>query len=605
MSLFEEAQDLIEDRTYELTQQFRDFVRWQRENIWRRSPIPGPKLLEKLWSPVLDEITGPMDNQETPADTSGGRDTVQRNWDRYGPPLPDPFPQTEEKERPAPENVTVITRPPVISVPRRRLYSDEELPPNTLEKPNWGQTATDTTPDKIWTLKESLARREFGAILHEPIAAEETLYRRKTPKAFQVQFDDRQEKNLKRLIRFSLKKELTPQELNEISPAHTSITQLGAIFLPIQDEVRENAQEKDQRLRMVVGLDDVAEIFNEYKRRTAPARQPVTGTIPLKIKYRDDSRFHKLKPTEVEFGLSTLDEIASVLGCDDFPVTLPTSLIRTTDEEDENAEPETIEVRNFWQLFDWFLSSFDAIIGEWPQEITIEDADPLTPGNQTKKIVLPNLAETLTEVLQLAAQGYINTHSLLNVGTRTLIEAGLAKKEAIVAAHYAEANATYLNYKGRERAIDVPFTFKPPAPEDTPEMIERLDRFLKEGTSKVKVFEYHDKTDLQTQIEDLRNAAAIIRAKFFYRLTGDGGYGEQIKDIIGRIANYAEDDGIPETVQPPDQTGETSGENDFDTFLNQAEMGFIDQPGMTESTRPYGRDMDRRPKIRKVSGNQT
>lgn len=580
----------------EITDTFKSWVRWQRENIWRRSPIPGSRLLEKLWSPVLDEITGtgPM-NDEVPADTSGGRDTVQRNWERYGPPLPDPLPKTEVKERPAPkkEKVILISRPPLISVPRRRLFSDEDLPPSSLEKPNWGQTATDTTPDKIWTLKDSLARRDFGAILHEPISKEETLYRRKIPKAFQVEFDKRQDQNIKRLIRFSLQKELPNEELNEISPPHSSITQLGAVFLPLQDEIREKAQEKDYRLRMVIGLDDIAELFNEYRRRAIPARQAVTGTIPLKIQYRDDSKFHKLEPTKVEFGLSSLDEIASVLGCDEFPVELPASLIKPNDEGKEE-EQEPIKVKNFWQLLDWFLVSFDAIVGEWPQILTIEDADPLAQGDQTKQIFLPNLAETLAEVLQLSVQSYLNTHSLLNVATRTLLEAGLAKKEAIVAAHYAEANATYLNYKGKEQAIDVPFSFRPPDPEDAPEMIERLDRLLQAGHSKVKVFQFADKTDLQTQLEDLRHAAAIIRAKFFYRLEG-GDYAEQIKSLVKRVADFTDGDGIPDAARPEQ-------ENDFDTFLNQVEMGFIDQPGMTEST-PYGRDMDRRPKIRKVSGN--
>lgn len=602
---FEEIKEAVDEFAQDATDTFKSWVRWQRENIWRRSPIPASRLLEKLWSPVLDEVTGPMDNQETPADTSGGRDTVQRNWERYGPPLPDPLPEAEVKDREPPKDVRPIARPPVISVPRRRLFSDEDLPGNSLEKPNWGQTATDTTPDKIWTLKESLARRDFGAILHEPISKEETLYRRKTPKAFQVEFDKRQDQNMRRLIRFSLEKELDIKALNEISRPHSSITQLGVVFLPLQDEIREKAQEKDQRLRLAIGLDDIAEIFNEYRRRSLPARQAVTGTIPLKIKYRDDSKFHKLKPTEVEFGLSTLDEIASVLGCDEFPVELPASLIRELDDEGNEEEQEPIEVRNFWQLADWFLASFDAIVGEWPQTITIEDADPLRSGNQAKKIVLPNLAETLAEVLQLSAQGYINTHSLLNVSTRTLIEAGLAKKEAIVAAHYAEANATYLNYKGKERAIDVPFSFRPPGPEDAPEMVERLDRFLRAGNSKVKVFQYADKTDLQTQIEDLRNAAAIIRAKFFYRLVGGGDYGEQIKNVIKRVADFTDGDGIPDAARPEGEAGATSGENDFDTFLNQAEMGFIDQPGMAESTRPYGRDIARRPKIRKVSGNQS
>jgi hypothetical protein len=47
-----------------------------------------------------------------------------------------------------------------------------------------------------------------------------------------------------------------------------------------------------------------------------------------------------------------------------------------------------------------------------------------------------------------------------------------------------------------------------------------------------------------------------------------------------------------------EEDGETL--DDFDIWLNRAEGGFIDEAGISDPVNPYGREFDRRPRIRKI-----
>lgn len=549
-------------------------------------------------SNVISTLRKLASEQECPeSEGRNGRDTVKNNWDRKEPPLPPPEPETESRVRPAPQRATVVKVLPPISIPRRRLFSEGELPARRIAKPNWGQTETQTVMKPIMTVQQSLERREFGQILHEPLAQRETLFRRRIPQQSLEGFKGRQAANWGRLL-YSVANgsaELAALAGEESLQAPEFDSQIGVAFIPLPDSLRES-ENPGEVFQILVGIDEIQEYFNEMNRRTIAANQAVTGVIPLEIQYRDNMTTLPVKPTKLPFKISRLGKIQDTLGIDEFPVTLPRSLLnRFPNENGEVPDPteNAVTVRNYWELIDWLITALDEVFGVWPQEIQIEDTDPLTTGNQTVKIPLFNIAETLSGIAAAAIHNQSQVETLKNITVRTLIEAGLARKEAIEGKAFAEANATYLNYKGKETSIKVPYTFKIPDPDDTEEMTERLDRLLQESEQQIKIFEYSDESDLQGQLVDLKQAAAIIRARYYYRLNGEGTTKEQVMGLMRRLASLVD-------AEPNQQPSEDTGDS-FDRFLNRVEQGFAGEAGNSEPDQAYGRDFNRRPKIRRFN----
>lgn len=530
---------------------------------------------------------------------AGNKGTVKRNFDQKLGPEPPPYPATEKKERKPPPGVTTVKVLPPVSIPRRRLFADGDLPARRIAPPDWGQTETQTAMKPIFTVRQSLERREFGSILHEPIAAKEDLYRRDPLAQADPGFEGRQLANFSALIRDLYAGEIAgadekSQEIfAELGGPAESPTQLGFCFIPTPDPM---LFEQD-RLHMLIGLENIADYFAEFRRRAIAANQAVTGTIPLEVVYHDNNVLYPKSVTKVPFEFAGTGKIASVLGVGDFPIELPLSFLRPPNEATE-GEIKTVKLNNYWELFDWLTSSLDDVFGEWPQIIKIADSDPLQSGNQPIEIPVTNIATALSSLLAMLFDNQIKTDTIQDIGVRTLIEAGLARKEAIVASHYAEANATYLNYKGKEKAIKVPYTFRVPEPDEADEVMERLDLLLKESQHGIKVFEYDDKNEFQGQLQVLLQAAAIIRAKYYYRMDGEGSSKDQIMGLMRRLARLV--DAEPGSPQQQGEGDEPPRDN-FDRFLEKVENGFTGESGMPDPERPYGDDPARRPKIKRIT----
>jgi hypothetical protein len=67
------------------------------------------------------------------------------------------------------------------------------------------------------------------------------------------------------------------------------------------------------------------------------------------------------------------------LGLHDFPTEVPQTLLSYTDKD------ALTKIKTLTDYLGWYVQQFDALVGQFPIEITIEDIDPLTKGNQTKK----------------------------------------------------------------------------------------------------------------------------------------------------------------------------------------------------------------------------
>lgn len=280
--------------------------------------------------------------------------------------------------------------------------------------------------------------------------------------------------------------------------------------------------------------------------------------------------------------------IARRLGTDQFPAKVPKSLLADRGNGTEKIESLTA-------LTGWFITQVDALVGQFPIEIEIEDTDPTQEGNQSKKLKLTNLAETLAELMGTLINTSINSDTLVNIGIRTLTEAGAAKNAAIVAQDVARANAEFLDYEQEEISRKIPCAFTPGKTE--------LDDILQESEQTIRSYENVDKQQLKDYLTELLQMAAIIRAVHWRQLDhSQGNYKQQIKSLLKNLVDLSEnelsrsDDGKPVQTKP---------ESDFDTFVEKAERGFIDESGIQDGQNPYQRPLEQRPRIREIGKEGT
>ncbi|MBW4644763.1 MAG: hypothetical protein KME23_17670 [Goleter apudmare HA4340-LM2] len=285
--------------------------------------------------------------------------------------------------------------------------------------------------------------------------------------------------------------------------------------------------------------------------------------------------------------------ILKKIGSTDLPAFVPNSLTK--------KNSGTTQIQNLAQFIAYSIKQTNNQFGQFPQEIKIEDADLTQEGNQERAIELPNLAESIAEIVGILLVLQSESNANLIATVNAMIEAGSAKQAAILAGDHAAANSEFLGYKGKQVERQVPFTFKPGE--------QQLDKMLQPGEVKVKGFDNDDKNDLNDVLVPLLEMAAMYRAAN-YRNVGTS-------DPLGKLGSILRGAADISTVMsnlsgltpPPDPNNPNAPspepkKNDWDSFVENAESGFITQPGITDTTNPYGRPFAQRPKIREI-GNDT
>ncbi|QMS87310.1 hypothetical protein HUN01_06825 [Nostoc edaphicum CCNP1411] len=280
--------------------------------------------------------------------------------------------------------------------------------------------------------------------------------------------------------------------------------------------------------------------------------------------------------------------ILKKIGSDDLPASVPKLLTK--------KDAGIIQIQNLAQYVSYSVKQLDALSGKYPLEIKIKDADLTQEGDQEKKVSLPNIAEALAEIMGILLTLQSESNANLIATTNSMIEAGSAKQSAILAADYSRGNAEYLGYKGKQVEKDVPFTFKPGEP--------RLDQMLKSGQVKVKGWENDDKEDLNDALAPILELAAMWKAANFKNL-GTGDTLNKLKEFLSGAIDLSKSvDGLVKDNPPVSPDPSKPIKNEWDSFIEEAEQGFIAQPGITNTTDPYSRPLAQRPKIREI-GNDT
>lgn len=292
--------------------------------------------------------------------------------------------------------------------------------------------------------------------------------------------------------------------------------------------------------------------------------------------------------------------IAKRLGAYDYPVSVPKILT------DRNQGTESIE--NLTRFHSWLGKNLDALCGKYPIEIKIEDSDIDQEGNQEQNVKIPNIAEALAEIVGYLLVLRAESDANLNATIRALTEAGAAKQSAIIALDYAMANAEFLGYKGKQVNHKVPFTFKPGE--------ERLDKMLTNNYVEVKGWENDDSEDIKDILYPLMEMAAAYRIANFRNvgtkategalariLKAPSKYKNHIDTALEIAAIKKKNQKPPEQQKDSDLIKVPPDENRFDVFIEDAEKGFTNKNGITNTTDPYDRPFDERPKIREIGDN--
>jgi hypothetical protein len=189
------------------------------------------------------------------------------------------------------------------------------------------------------------------------------------------------------------------------------------------------------------------------------------------------------------------------LGLSTFPVDTPLSLLSYTDTQIIRHETPL-------DLFTWFIKQVDALVGQFPIEIEIEDADPTQEGNQTKKVELPNISEALAELYGLAITGSTNSDVAINMLMRLVAEMIGTKNATLITQDYVKANASYLGYKGNPKKREIDYSFDPTK-------LDTLDQLLKESKGYIQGWEEDDKNSVAEYLQKLMFASGVIKAAFF------------------------------------------------------------------------------------------
>lgn len=308
--------------------------------------------------------------------------------------------------------------------------------------------------------------------------------------------------------------------------------------------------------------------------------------------FRLKEKYNELETTDgegkIEEGLTLPEYIQNLvaatygrLGLQDFPIAAPENIA-----DQENA---TVSIPHLTRFQSWQTKQIDALLGQYPIEIDIEDSDLVKTGNQKLEVRLPNVAETLAEIVGLLITTRGLADASVNIGVRTLSELGVTRETVTKGYYKTEAIEDYLGYELKRKTIVVPHFFNPHG-EEAGDPVEKLENFLQFGKTDLEIEEYVEDRGLEFKLTTLLEAARIIKSHLWRPVKLDeDSFAAQMKRLLrrGEQATNKVDESL-------------NKEDDFDAYLEQVERGFIDKSGIKDAEKPYGRPYDQRPKITEI-----
>lgn len=201
----------------------------------------------------------------------------------------------------------------------------------------------------------------------------------------------------------------------------------------------------------------------------------------------------------------------------DWPVTLPQLLTQETGE--------TTEITGLPQAIAWFAQNLDALSGQYPIILEIEDTDPITRGNQSETIDLPNQAEAMAELFGLAYEANTNSELAVNMLFRLIPEVIAAKNSSLTAQDYSQAISNWLGFRVKNVEREVDSNFNPLSPNS-------LTDFLSASKYKIQGVEDDDPHTLVEWIQQIKYATAIVKASVFRGAGEEDNLTQEIQSVM-------------------------------------------------------------------------
>lgn len=280
--------------------------------------------------------------------------------------------------------------------------------------------------------------------------------------------------------------------------------------------------------------------------------------------------------------IQKVDKLSKIVGVDEYPASLPASLISRDEGFLGNLIPNfNTEIPNLTRLISWYVERFDEIMGQWEIPVEVKDSDPTKPGDQPLGVKLPNMAEAIAEIFTLAFQANLNSEVLLNFAVRSAAEISADKQQNFISYKLLQSLTDWAGFKQKDIKLKMPLLFTLGK--------TRYDEILKESEVDVGVVDFDEKFGLEADLMRFREAAAMLQANYKQKIDPNG-------DIKAQILKY-----LLDTFKSANNINGSG--DDFDQFLKDVEVGFTNVSGVSDSTHPYGRDFSARPKIKDLTKN--
>ncbi|NET40620.1 hypothetical protein [Okeania sp. SIO2B3] len=203
---------------------------------------------------------------------------------------------------------------------------------------------------------------------------------------------------------------------------------------------------------------------------------------------------------EIREKLAVLIEIAKVTGALEGYGKLPETMI--------GNDPKQIDISNTPEMLLYIFKYLDSVLGQYPIETKIEDADISKEGEQPEVIKLPNISEALAELYGVAYTNAINIKDKrLEVATNA--EIYFIKKNLFQTKYMINSIIEWLGFEPDLTRKKLKFATNPKK--------RKYDEFLEPSERNVEVLEFKEdkkNKDFRYYLDKLLRSATTIQKAF-------------------------------------------------------------------------------------------
>ena len=278
-----------------------------------------------------------------------------------------------------------------------------------------------------------------------------------------------------------------------------------------------------------------------------------------------------------------LDKIAAAVGAE--PLAAGVTVPRLVTEEDGGG---TVTIRSIPEFIRWQFLQIDALIGRFPLKIKATDTEADEEGDQSREYIAGNLSDAIASLIGLAITNDTAVDSILKGTMTACTEIASSRLIGIKSNAILESLEEWASYTVKEETIEVPFAFDVEG--------KTIDTALVAKRKKVKVSRWSGdgKNDF-----DIERIGKIVNTIYAVVMTA---FGHRF-DPKNPEAQFKQD------LEALKNTNDQGDEDDFSAWADRVENEFSDaalsRHQAAGEVRPYGRPMNRRPRIKQIEGQGT